>query len=165
MSAVHAVVALGGNIDGPEAHVTRAFGELARLPQTSVLVRSSLYRTAPVGYTDQPAFINACALLETALAPRALLEGLLAIERAHGRVRDIPNGPRTLDLDIVLFGEQLVDEPGLVIPHPRAHERAFVLDPLLEVWPQAVLPGRGPAAACRKRLASGGIERLVEARA
>ena len=165
MSAIRAVVALGGNIDGPEAHVTRAFSELGRLPQTSVLARSSLYRTAPVGYTAQPAFINACALLETGLTPQALLEGLLAIECAHGRVRDIPNGPRTLDLDIVLFGDQVVDEPGLVIPHPRVHERAFVLDPLLEVWPQAVLPGRGPAAACRNRLASQGIERLVEARA
>lgn len=165
MSAVRAVVALGGNVDGPESHVTRAFGELARLPQTAVLARSSLYRTAPVGYIDQPAFINACALIETTLAPRPLLDALLAIERAHGRVRDIPNGPRTLDLDIVLYGDRVWDEPGLVIPHPRAHERAFVLEPLLEVWPQAVLPGRGPAAAYRAAVAGQGIERLVEAKA
>ena len=165
MNAIRAVVALGGNMDSPEGHVARAFGELAALPHTKLLARSSLYRTAPVGYTDQPAFINACALVETALAPRELLEALLAIERAHGRVRDIPNGPRTLDLDIVLYGDRVLDEPGLVIPHPRAHERAFVLEPLLEVWPQAVLPGRGPAIAYGANVAGQGIERLVEARA
>ncbi len=90
-----------------------------------------------MGYLDQPDFVNACALVETALAPRALLEGLLAIEREHGRKREIPNGPRTLDLDIILYGDQAIDEPGLTIPHPRAHERAFVLDPLREVWPEA----------------------------
>jgi 2-amino-4-hydroxy-6-hydroxymethyldihydropteridine diphosphokinase len=165
MTRVRAVVALGGNIDGPVEHVTRAFGEIARLPDTTLLSRSSLYRTAPVGYADQPAFINACALVETGLEPRPLLEALLAIERAHGRERDIPNGPRTLDLDIVLFGERSVCEEGLHIPHPRALERAFVLEPLLEVWPDAVLPGRGPAAAFRAAVAGQGIERLEEARA
>lgn len=165
MTRVRAVVALGGNIDGPASHVTRGFEEIARLPQTALVARSSLYRTAPVGYADQPAFINACALLETSLEPEALLEALLVIERAHGRVRDIPNGPRTLDLDIVLYGDRVVDEAGLLIPHPRAHERAFVLEPLLEVWPQAVLPGRGPASAFRAAVAGQGIERLEEARA
>lgn len=165
MSAVRAVIALGGNIDGPVGHVTRAFDELASLPGCVLLARSSLYRTAPIGYTDQPAFINACALVETSLAPGALLEALLAIERAHGRVRELPNGPRTLDLDIVLYGDRIVGEPGLEIPHPRAHERAFVLEPLLEVWPEAVLPGRGAAAAFRAKVAGQGIERLEEARA
>jgi 2-amino-4-hydroxy-6-hydroxymethyldihydropteridine diphosphokinase len=146
MPPVRAVVALGSNMDDPEAQVRRGFAELAALPATWVAARSSLHRTAPVGYADQPDFINACALLETRLAPRALLDGLLAIERAHGRVRDIPNGPRTLDLDIILYGGATVDEPGLRIPHPRAHERVFVLAPLLEVWPDAVIPGRGRAA-------------------
>lgn len=154
MPPVKAVVALGSNMMDPEAQVRRGFADLASLPDTWVTARSSLHRTAPVGYADQPDFINACALIETRLAPRALLDGLLAIERAHGRVRDIPNGPRTLDLDIILYGGTTVDEPGLKIPHPRAHERAFVLEPLLEVWPDAVIPGRGHAADLVARLDS-----------
>ncbi|MEO7741938.1 MAG: 2-amino-4-hydroxy-6-hydroxymethyldihydropteridine diphosphokinase [Usitatibacter sp.] len=147
MPPVRAAIALGSNIEDPEAQVRRGFDELAQLPETWVTARSSLHRTAPVGYADQPDFINACALLETRLAPRALLEGLLAIEQRHGRVRSIPNGPRTLDLDIILYGGATIDEPGLKVPHPRAHERAFVLDPLLEVWPDAVIPGKGSAVA------------------
>jgi 2-amino-4-hydroxy-6-hydroxymethyldihydropteridine diphosphokinase len=147
MPPVKAVIALGSNLQDPEAQVRRGFAELAGLPETWVAARSSLHRTAPVGYADQPDFINACALVETRLAPRALLDGLLAIEKRHGRVREIPNGPRTLDLDIVLYGAATVEEPGLRIPHPRAHERMFVLAPLLEVWPDAVIPGRGPAKA------------------
>ena len=162
MSAtVTAVVALGSNLDDPQAHVRRAFAEIAELPQTWVTARSPLYRTQPVGYADQPAFVNACARLETRLAPRALLEGLLAIERAHGRVRAIPNGPRTLDLDIVLYGESVIDEPGLAVPHPRAHERAFVLAPLLDVWPQAEIPGKGSAADLLRKIGSEGIVRIV----
>ena len=146
MPPVKAVVALGSNMDDPESQVTRAFAELAMLPDTWVTARSSLRRTAPVGFKDQPDFVNACALVETRLSPRALLDGLLEIERRHGRVRDIPNGPRTLDLDIVLYGGDTIHEPGLTVPHPRAHERRFVLEPLVEVWPEAVIPGHGPAA-------------------
>jgi 2-amino-4-hydroxy-6-hydroxymethyldihydropteridine diphosphokinase len=131
-----AAIALGSNMDDPQAQVTRAFDELDQLPDTHVVKRSSLYTTKPVGYLDQPDFVNACALVETALAPRALLAELLALEKRHGRVREIPNGPRTLDLDIILYGDAVIDEPGLTIPHPRAHERAFVLDPLREVWPE-----------------------------
>jgi 2-amino-4-hydroxy-6-hydroxymethyldihydropteridine diphosphokinase len=141
-----AAIALGSNIDGPETHVQRAFDELSTLPGTQVLARSRLHRTAPVGYLNQPDFVNACALVETGLEPRALLSELLALEKRHGRSRGIPNGPRTLDLDIVLYGDRVIDEPGLKVPHPRAHERAFVLVPLVEVWPDAVIPGRGPAA-------------------
>lgn len=136
-----AAIALGSNLDDPEAQVQRGFDEIAQLPQTQLLARSKLYRTAPVGYADQPDFINACALVETALAPRALLEGLLAIETSHHRVRSIPNGPRTLDLDIILYGDRVIDEPGLTIPHPRAHERDFVLNPLRDVWPDFVIAG------------------------
>jgi len=139
-------VALGSNIEDPEAQVARAFDELAALPQTRLIARSKLHRTAPVGYAAQPDFVNACALVETALEPRALLDQLLAVEKRHGRVRDIPNGPRTLDLDIVVYGDRVIDEPGLKVPHPRAHERAFVLVPLLEAWPDAVIPGRGRVA-------------------
>ena len=162
MTATRAVIALGSNLDGPEARVRRAFDEVGSLPSTRLLARSALYRTAPVGYRDQPAFVNACALVETSLGPRELLEGLLAIERRHGRVRDVPNGPRTLDLDIVLYGGEALHEPGLTIPHPRAHERAFVLAPLLEVWPDAMIPGRGPAAAFRDRVRDQPIERLAD---
>ena len=138
-------VALGSNLEEPEAQVARGFEELAALPQTEVVGRSRLYRTAPVGYVDQPDFVNACALLETRLEPRALLDALLSVEQRHGRVRAIPNGPRTLDLDIVLYGDRVVDEPGLKVPHPRAHERAFVLAPLVDVWPEAQIPGKGAA--------------------
>ena len=93
-----------------------------------------------MGHADQPDFVNAMALVETSLEPRALLEGLLAIEQRHGRVRTIPNGPRTLDLDIILYGDRVIDEPGLKIPHPRAKDRPFVMEPLKEVWPDAVIP-------------------------
>ena len=133
-----AAIALGSNLDDPEAHVKRGFDDIAALPQTRLLARSRLYRTRPVGYADQPDFINACALVETSLAPRTLLNELLAIEKRHGRERTIPNGPRTLDLDIVLYGNERIVEPGLVIPHPRAHEREFVLKPLHDVWPGAL---------------------------
>lgn len=138
MSAVRAAIALGSNLDDPEAHVKRGFDDLGALPGTRIVARSKLYRTKPVGYLDQPDFINACALVETELAPRTLLEALLEIERRHGRKREIPNGPRTLDLDIIVYGDRIVNEPGLVIPHPRAHEREFVLKPLMDVWPNAL---------------------------
>ena len=141
MSAVRAAIALGSNLDDPEAQVRRGFDEIASVERTRLLARSRLYRTAPVGYADQPDFVNACALVETSLPPRALLDALLAIEQRHGRVREMRNGPRTLDLDIIVYGDRVIDEPGLVIPHPRAHERAFVMQPLLEVWPDVVIPG------------------------
>jgi len=141
-----AAVALGSNLEDPEAQVSRGFDDLAAIADTEVVARSRLYRTAPVGYVDQPDFVNACALVETRLAPRALLDALLAIEKRHGRVREIPNGPRTLDLDIILYGDRVIDEPGLKVPHPRAHERMFVLAPLLDVWPEATIPGRGRVA-------------------
>jgi 2-amino-4-hydroxy-6-hydroxymethyldihydropteridine diphosphokinase len=99
--------------------------------------------------------VNACARVETRLSAGGLLAGLLDIERRHGRARGIPNGPRTLDLDIVLYGGATIDEPGLRVPHPRAHERAFVLAPLVDAWPEAVIPGKGPA---RKLLAAIGDE-------
>lgn len=159
MPPVRAAIALGSNLDGPEARVRRGFAQIAALPQTWLLARSGLYRTAPVGYAGQPPFINACALVDTRLAPRALLDALLEIERENGRVRDIPNGPRTLDLDIILYGGAVLDEPGLCVPHPRAHERAFVLAPLLDVWPDATIPGHGSARECLARVKDQAIER------
>jgi 2-amino-4-hydroxy-6-hydroxymethyldihydropteridine diphosphokinase len=134
-----AAIALGSNMADPEAQVQRAFDEIAALPATRLLARSKLYRTKPVGYLEQPDFVNACALVDTTLAPRALLESLLAIEKLHGRERGIANGPRTLDLDIILYGDARIEEPGLAIPHPRARQRDFVLKPLRDVWPDAPL--------------------------
>jgi 2-amino-4-hydroxy-6-hydroxymethyldihydropteridine diphosphokinase len=106
-----------------------------------------------VGYAGQPDFINAVAAIETGLAPRALLEALLDIERRHGRIRTIANGPRTLDLDLLLHGDQRIDEPGLTLPHPRMHERAFVMVPLAEIAPELAIPGRGVAADLARALA------------
>jgi 2-amino-4-hydroxy-6-hydroxymethyldihydropteridine diphosphokinase len=139
-----AFIALGSNLKNPAAQVRAGIEELAMLPDTRLSRVSSLYQSAPVGYFDQPDFTNAVAQIETALTPRALLDELLAIERRFGRVRDFPNAPRPLDLDIVLYGDLIVREPGLTIPHPRLHERAFVVVPLAEIAPEAIVPGRGP---------------------
>lgn len=141
-----AFIALGANLDHPELQVEAGIRELADLPQTRLVRRSSLYRSAPVGYRDQPDFVNAVAQIETGLKPRDLLEALLAIELRRGRVRDFPNAPRTLDLDIVLYGSLTLHEPGLTIPHPRMHQRAFVILPLAEIAPEALIPGRGRIA-------------------
>ncbi len=157
---VTAAIALGSNLDDPEAQVRAAFDEIDALPYTRVVARSALYRTAPVGHADQPAFVNACARVETRLSPRVLLEMLLALERRHGRTRDIPNGPRTLDLDIVLYDDAVVDEPGLQVPHPRAHERAFVLAPLVDAWPEAAIPARGAARELLARVGLEGVEKI-----
>jgi len=134
-------IGLGSNLGDPPAQIRRALQTLAVMPETRLVRGSSLYRNPPSGYLDQPEFVNAVAEIETRLAPRDLLEQLLAIERAHGRVRDLPNGPRTLDLDILLYGERTVREPKLTIPHPRMVERAFVLVPLAEIAPETVVPG------------------------
>lgn len=159
---VRAVIAIGANLAEPAKQVEKAFAELGRIPTTRLLARSALYRTAPIGPQGQPDYVNACALVETSLAPRALLDELLAIERAHGRVRDIPNGPRTLDLDIILYANETIAEPGLAIPHARAHERAFVLAPLIDVWPDASIPGRGRASGLLAGVRGQAIERLAE---
>ena len=135
---------------------------LAAMPETRLVRGSSLYRNPPAGYLDQPEFVNAVAEIETRLAPRDLLEQLLAIERAHGRVRDFPNGPRTLDLDILLYGERTVREPKLTIPHPRMVERAFVLVPLSEIAPDAVVPGGGRVADLAAKLDASGMIKLPE---
>lgn len=133
------------------------------MPETRLVCRSSLYRNPPAGYLDQPEFINAVAKIETRLAPRDLLEELLAIERAHGRTREFPNAPRTLDLDILLYGERTVREAGLTIPHPRMLERAFVLVPLAEIAPDAVVPGSGRVADLVKNVDASGMAKLAEA--
>ena len=135
----HAYVGLGSNLGDREALIRRA-AELIGARRLS-----SLLETEPWGYADQPRFLNAAVALDTALTPRELLDLLLAIEGRLGRTRGGPRfGPRTIDLDLLLYGEDQVDEPGLEVPHPRLHERLFALEPLLELDPALVLPGRGP---------------------
>ena len=142
-------IALGGNMDSPQLHVQRALRDIDELPETALSKVSSLYETAPVGMTEQPQFVNAVAQIATKLSPHDLLMHLHAIEAQHGRLRNSAseerNGPRTLDLDILLFDNSQMSERGLTIPHPRMHERAFVLLPLLEIAPQVVIPGKGLA--------------------
>ena len=163
MSLTPAYVALGSNLDEPAQQVEAGIEELSMLPDTRLAAISSLYLTAPVGYVDQPQFVNAVACVETALDPRALLDALLEIERRYGRVRDVPNGPRTLDLDIVLYGNRGYDDDALTIPHPRMHERAFVLVPLYEIAPDAVVPGRGPVRDLVKSIDTAGVSRMSAA--
>ena len=155
-----AYVALGANLGDPAATVRAAFGALANLPESRVVRCSSLYRTAPVGNTDQPEFVNAVVLLETTLAPETLLEALLEVEQRFGRIRAEKNGPRTLDLDLLLYDDQFLDQPHLTLPHPRLHLRAFVLYPLAEIAPTLLIPGRGPLAAWLPAVANQGISKL-----
>lgn len=133
-------IGLGSNLNNPVQQVTQALAELADLPQTRLLKSSSLYRSDPIGPQDQPDFINAVALLETQLAPHALLDALQALEQAHRRQRLQHWGPRTLDLDILLFGQQHLQTDRLNIPHPYAYERNFVLWPLAEIAPELIFP-------------------------
>jgi 2-amino-4-hydroxy-6-hydroxymethyldihydropteridine diphosphokinase len=141
-----AFVGLGSNLGEPQQQLQRAFAELGKLPDTRLLARSSLYRSAPIGFADQPDFVNAVAKLETALSPQALLQSLLQVEHGHGRERTFRNAPRTLDLDVLLYGDLQLHEHGLTIPHPQMQLRAFVLQPLLEIEPDCVIPGIGSAA-------------------
>lgn len=163
MATIRAFIGLGSNLGDSESQLLRAFDELDTLPSTRLVARSSLYRSAPLGYTDQPDFTNAVAEIETGLSPRQLLETLLDMEHRHGRVRDFLNGPRTLDLDILLYGSLMVHEPGLTLPHPRIGDRAFVLRPLLEIAPDCVVPGVGPAAGLLYHCEDQRLEKLPAA--
>lgn len=149
-----AYVAFGSNLGDREGTIRAALADLAAEPGVELLAVSSLLETDPVGYLDQPRFLNGAAALETSLGPRELLGLLLDVERRHGRRREgVPaQGPRTLDLDLLLYGDVEIDEEGLQIPHPRLHERAFVLDPLAELDPALEVPGRGPVQALLARL-------------
>ncbi|HEY8353751.1 MAG TPA: 2-amino-4-hydroxy-6-hydroxymethyldihydropteridine diphosphokinase [Methylophilaceae bacterium] len=135
-----AYIALGSNMHFPVQQVRKAFDELDAIPRSRVTRRSSLYRTAPVGYDDQPDFINAVVEMETALPPQQLLDYLLAIENLHGRERPFPNAPRPLDLDLLLHGDTCMQTETLTLPHPRMHARGFVLLPLAEIAPDLVIP-------------------------
>lgn len=142
-----AYIGLGANLGQAQTTLRHAAGELAQTPGVASLRLSSFYRTAPVD-SSGPDYVNAVAAVQTHLAPMALLDVLQEIESAHGRMRPYRNAPRTLDLDLLLYGDQAIDTPRLIVPHPRMHERAFVLQPLSELAPSL-------------RLAQGGLDELL----
>jgi 2-amino-4-hydroxy-6-hydroxymethyldihydropteridine diphosphokinase len=139
-----AYVGLGGNLGDRESTIRQALALLGERPGVEILLVSTLRETAPVGFVDQPAFLNGAAMLETTLDPASLLAELLAVELELGRERrGQRNGPRTIDLDLLIHGDLSVDVPGVCVPHPRLHERAFALQPLAELDPTLCIPGRG----------------------
>ena len=159
-----AYVALGSNLGDSRQQVLDAMKRLAELPQTRVLQRSPLYMTPPWGVLQQPPFVNAAVELDTGLSPHQLLDSLLQIETAAGRTRAERNGPRTLDLDILLFGDRLIDEPRLKVPHYQMHLRAFVLYPLAELAPAELqLPDGRSLAELLNACPFVGLERLSRA--
>jgi len=155
-----AFVGLGANLGAPERQIRQAFLDLDAIPHTRLVRSSSLYRSEPVGYARQPQFVNAVAQLETGLPAERLLAELEAIETRHGRQRSFANAPRTLDLDLLLFGNAVIETEKLQVPHPRMHERAFVLLPLIEIAPDAVIPGRDPLEALLQKCKNQGVGRL-----
>ncbi len=154
-------IALGANLGDPVATVKAAIVVLRELPQTQFIAASSLYRTAPVGLKHQPDFINAVVELLAASSAPDLLQSLFAIEERFGRQRSVKNAPRTLDLDLLLYGDAVSDDPQLTLPHPRLHERAFVLAPLAEVAPQLGIPGRGRVSDLLRLCSDQQIEKLL----
>jgi 2-amino-4-hydroxy-6-hydroxymethyldihydropteridine diphosphokinase len=152
---IRAYVALGSNLGDPVGTLKDAIESLAALRGSLLKAVSSLYRTAPVGLKHQPDFINAVVALDTRLPPTELLQELFAVEAHFGRQRGVKNAPRTLDLDLLLHGDTVQDDPELTLPHPRMHERAFVLAPLAEIAPDIAVPGRGLVAdllaGCREQ--------------
>ena len=157
---MNAWVGIGANLGDARATVADALARLTRLPETTLLRASSLYRTAPIDSSGDD-YINAVACLDTALDAHALLTELLGIEQAHGRERPYRNAPRTLDLDLLLYADAVIeDAPELIVPHPRMHERAFVLAPLAELAPELRIPGHGRVAALLPRVADQAIEKL-----
>lgn len=158
-----AYVALGSNLDGPARHVREAFSALDALPLTRLLRRSALYRSRPLGPVGQPDYVNAVAELETSLEPHALLDGLQSIEQAHGRARGPERwGPRPLDLDLLLYDEREIRDARLLVPHPEMGRRDFVLGPLIEIAPDARIPGLGSARDLLRQLGTSGLERLPD---
>jgi len=161
---VVAFVGLGGNLGDAVLGIRAALASLDALPHTRLLRASTLYRTPAWGVTAQPDFINAVAMVETSLSPQDLLMQLLATERAAGRERSADSsgrwGPRTLDLDLLLYGDRVIDEPGLRVPHPHLHERVFALLPLVEIAPDAFIPGIGLASGVLAAMETSGIQAL-----
>ena len=157
-----AFIAFGGNVGDARETIARAITQFSDGDRIRLIARSSDYKTPPWGKTDQPAFINACIIIDTGLTPLGLLDEAHEVERAFGRDRHKEErwGPRSLDIDLLTYGEDTIDDPDLTLPHPRLFERAFVLVPLLEIAPNAIIAGRSLREALA-RLDQSGIERLV----
>lgn len=154
-------IGLGSNLENPLAQVTTALGELAQLPQTRLLAQSRLYRSDPIG-PAQPDYINAVALLDTQLSPLALLDALQALEQAHRRVRLEHWGPRTLDLDILLYGDQVIAHERLNVPHPFLTQRSFVLYPMADINPALQLPDGTQLQALLQACPAQGLQVLAQ---
>jgi 2-amino-4-hydroxy-6-hydroxymethyldihydropteridine diphosphokinase len=161
-AAARVYVGLGSNLERPIGKVQAGMAALRELPDSHVVRCSSLYRSAPVGLTEQPDFINAVCMLETVLTPQVLMRRLLSIESVHGRRRgQARGGPRTLDLDLLLYDDLTLTSDDVTVPHARLHERAFVLYPLFEIAPALHVPGFGPIAELLDRCKGQAIERLA----
>lgn len=159
---VRAYIGIGSNLDDPSARVQAAFGELQRLPATRLAARSSLYGSKPMGPADQPDYVNAVAAVDTCMAAAELLQALAQIEERQGRQRGAARwGPRTLDLDLLLYGDSSIDTPGLTVPHPGMHERDFVIVPLAEIAGNLAIPGRGQLKALASSCQSHALKKLV----
>ena len=157
---LRAWIGLGSNLEDPLAQVSTALQELKQLPDTTLAARSSLYRSDPVGPPGQPDYITAVAALDTRLEPEALLDALQAIEQMHQRVRKIHWGPRTLDLDLLLYGDQVISTPRLTVPHAYMAERNFVLWPLAELAPELILPDGRPLNTLLQHCPLGTLEKI-----
>jgi 2-amino-4-hydroxy-6-hydroxymethyldihydropteridine diphosphokinase len=155
-----AFIALGSNLQNPQAQVERALQTIANTANVKLIKASSLYKTAPVGYDNQPDFINAVAQIETDLSPTALLHKLLEIETQHGRERPFPNAPRVLDLDVLLYENIEINTPELTLPHPRMHTRGFVMLPLAEIAPKIDIGNYGYADDLAAKCDNQGVSKL-----
>jgi 2-amino-4-hydroxy-6-hydroxymethyldihydropteridine diphosphokinase len=156
-----AFVALGSNLNEPASQIIQAFQAIDKLPKTKLIKKSSLYQSDPVGYADQPDFINAVVEISTQLSPEKLLETLLSIEKEAGRVRPFANAPRVLDCDLLLYDDLIMNTKNLTLPHPRMHERGFVLLPLAEIAPELSLPDGGNVVKLALAHKNQGIKKLA----
>ncbi|MDX1399455.1 MAG: 2-amino-4-hydroxy-6-hydroxymethyldihydropteridine diphosphokinase [Oceanospirillum sp.] len=157
-----AYIGLGSNLEDPVQQLKTALKELNELADTRLIIASSLYSSKPVGPQDQPDFVNAVAMLETSLEPLELLDQLQALEQSHRRVRERHWGPRTLDLDLLLYDDSIIDHPRLIVPHAHMHERGFVLLPLAEISPNLSLPGKGSITDILPNIATDDLQILTK---
>lgn len=164
MQLARAYIGIGSNLEHPETQLRRAFRALAELPASRCVACSPLYRSEAVGGPpDQPEYLNAVAAVDTTLQPEALLTALQAIEATQGRVRTVRWGPRTLDLDLLLYDDLVLDGPRLTLPHPRLHQRAFVVYPLYDIAPDLKIPGQGLLSELLKKIPQSTLARLDSA--
>ena len=163
MTRRRAVLAVGSNLGDRLGTLQECVAAIGRLPGTDVLAISPVYETDPVGGPAQPDYLNAVLVVETSLPPRELLKAVNQIEADFGRIRAERFGPRTLDIDVITYADEVSDDPVLTLPHPRAHERAFVLAPWHDIEPDAELPGRGPVTALLAGLDRRGVGRVAGA--